>query len=113
MQNAQTGAGPGRVAPPMPTVTAGQVPPISVTTATTAQNTAMPRNYRRVTVPLQQYMNSASAASYGGAYNNYPYSRNYMNMNMGGYSPYSSYGQPMMNQYQNPWVWLAYILRFF
>lgn len=106
MHNAQTGAGPGRVAPPMPTTTAGQVPPISVTTTTAAQNTVLPRNYRRISMPLQQYMNSATAASYGGAYSNYPYNRNYMNMNMnmnmGGYSPYSSYGQPMMNQYQNP-----------
>lgn len=42
-----------------------------------------------------------TGAGYGGAYNGYPY-RSYMNMNMGGYNPYNSYGQPMPNQFQNP-----------
>lgn len=90
LQNAQAGAGSGRVAPPM------HIPPAG----NAANNTFSRNNYRRVAMPIHQYVPSTtgSTAGYNGAFNNYPY-RPYMNMT--GYNPYGSYGQPA-NNYQNP-----------
>lgn len=85
----------------MPISTA-PVPPLINSTASTT--TANHRNIRRVTMPMQ-YMPPTTSSEFGrlgGAYNSFPF-RPYMNMNLGGgYSPYSSYGQPMQNQFQNP-----------
>lgn len=78
--------------------------PGSATTTATAANNALPRNIRRVAVPMSYLAAPTGSSLYGGGYNAYnPYNRSYMNMNMGGgYSPYSSYGHPMTNQFQNP-----------
>lgn len=97
LQNPQLGTGPGRVAPPLHIPA---VPPIGNTAnISTAANTAFGRNnYRRVSMPVHQYMpnTNGSTVGYNGSFNNFPY-RPYININ--GYNPY---GQPTANQYQNP-----------
>ncbi|XP_050420685.1 peroxisomal membrane protein PEX13 isoform X2 [Adelges cooleyi] len=99
-QHDQMGFGPGRVAPPLPVASGLRVP--SSSPAPRITTTQVPqRSYRRVQMPVS-YMPSTMGASYGGSFGSYPYGRSLMNM--GGYSPYSSYGQSMTNQYQNPVV---------
>lgn len=97
LQNAPVSPSSGRVLPPVPMP---HVPPPMA--STTAGINMMPRSLRRVPMPMQYHMSPTTGAGYGGAYNSYSYNRPYMNMNMGGYNPYSSYGQHMPNQFQNP-----------
>ncbi|VVC33196.1 Peroxin 13, N-terminal [Cinara cedri] len=106
LQNAQAGAGPGRVAPPMhiPSMTSvGGLPNLSAASAATAANSQFTRNnYRRLNMPIHimppVHSTNGSTVGYNATYNNYPY-RPYMSMN--GYNPY---GQPTSSQYQNPVV---------
>lgn len=95
LQNIPTGAvGPGRVAPPI--TTTSTLPLVS--SPKNPPNLNGQRSQRRG-IPTQ-YTIPNNVNTYGGAYNNYPY-----NMNMGGFNPYSMYGQPTNltnNSYQNP-----------
>lgn len=72
----------------------------SATTTVTAANNVLPRNSGRATMPMQYLDVSKSDSMYEG-YNAYNSKRSYLNINIGGYSPYSLYGQPTTNQYQN------------
>lgn len=110
LRNAQIGPSMGSVAPPIPNLTTMPTPPLAPPNAPAAggsggNNNTLQRGYRRNPVPMQYGLPPTSTVYSGGAYNNHPYNRPYMNMNMnlgGGYSPYSSYRQPISNQYQNP-----------
>ncbi|XP_050544790.1 peroxisomal membrane protein PEX13 isoform X2 [Daktulosphaira vitifoliae] len=97
LQNIQINPSAGRVAPPLPRSNV-QVSTTLSTPSTTTTN-APQINYRNVAMPMS-YMPSTVGATYNNPYGGYPYSRSFMNMN--GFNPYSSFGQSMPNQYQNP-----------
>lgn len=102
LQNAQVGPPPPcRVPPPIPATMANSSR-INTGAPVTSNANAIRNGYRRVAVPPVSYSPSTIGSGYYGGYNNFPYSRPYMNMNMGGYSPFNSYGQSANNQYQNP-----------
>jgi len=102
LQNIQTGAGPGRVAPPMTATT--PIPLSSITNPNHPLNMNLPRIQRRpaqYTIPNPNIIpNPNTMNAYGGAYNNYPYRLG--NMNMGAFNPYSAYGQQTNSQFLNP-----------
>lgn len=127
LPDTQTGSVPSRIAPPIhdniaPPIPARAVPSVPGRTMvgripqpmnpslvnTTAPTNMLPRSYRRVSMPVQQqYLPSTVNSPYAaGTYPLHVPSRPYVNMNMGGfnsgYNPYSSFGQPMTSQFQNP-----------
>lgn len=103
LQNAQPGPPPsGRVPPPIP-ATMVNSPRINTGTSETSvvnNANAIRNSYRRGPVSPMQYSPPTISSGYCAGYNNFPYNRPYMNM--GGYSPFNSYGQSTTNQYQNP-----------